>query len=142
MPCDYSKYPSDWKEIRKRILERDENKCKFCGVANYEIGYRDKNGEWYSSEIIHAALENGHDMFDDVLSNCFDAKGEPTKPIKIILTTMHLDHDTTNNADENLAAGCQKCHNSYDAKFRKGNARKTNAKKKKLIDLFTTTTPM
>jgi len=36
MPIDYSKYPSDWPEIRARILKRDGNACKFCGAENYE----------------------------------------------------------------------------------------------------------
>lgn len=34
MPIDYSRYPPDWKERRERILERDERKCKFCGVPD------------------------------------------------------------------------------------------------------------
>ena len=35
MPCDYSKYPSDWIQIRKRILERAAHRCERCGVSNY-----------------------------------------------------------------------------------------------------------
>ena len=33
----------------------------------------------------------------------------------VILTTAHLDHDTTNNDHTNLKALCQKCHLNYDA---------------------------
>lgn len=36
----------------------------------------------------------------------------------VVLTTMHLDHNPQNCADENLKAACQKCHNSYDAPVR------------------------
>ena len=36
------------------------------------------------------------------------------KLVKIILTIAHLNHDTTDNRDENLAALCQKCHLNYD----------------------------
>lgn len=37
MPCDYSKYPPNWKtEIRPRILKRAKNKCEFCGAENYK----------------------------------------------------------------------------------------------------------
>ena len=32
----------------------------------------------------------------------------------VCLTTAHLDHDPANNADDNLAALCQRCHNKYD----------------------------
>ena len=37
MPCDYKKYPKNWKtEIRPSILKRAGNKCEFCGVENYK----------------------------------------------------------------------------------------------------------
>ena len=34
MPCDYSKYPENWKEIRKEILIRAGNRCELCGAEN------------------------------------------------------------------------------------------------------------
>lgn len=37
MPCDYSKYPADWKEIRAKILARAGQKCEQCGVENYFV---------------------------------------------------------------------------------------------------------
>lgn len=40
---------------------------------------------------------------------------------KVVLTTMHLDHDIKNNSLFNLVAGCQKCHNNYDTEYRKQN---------------------
>ena len=37
MPCDYSKYPQNWKtEIRPRILKRAGNKCEECQAENYK----------------------------------------------------------------------------------------------------------
>ena len=42
------------------------------------------------------------------------------------LSTAHLDHDPTNNAEENLAALCRICHNRNDSKNRAAN-RKHNA---------------
>jgi hypothetical protein len=36
MPCDYSKYPPDWKERRARILKRAGNRCEQCGAMNHE----------------------------------------------------------------------------------------------------------
>ncbi len=44
----------------------------------------------------------------------------------VVLTAPHLDHDPANNADDNLAALCQACHNRYDAPKRAHN-RKHNA---------------
>ena len=37
MPCDYRKYPADWKTvIRPRILARAGNACEFCGARDRE----------------------------------------------------------------------------------------------------------
>ena len=42
-------------------------------------------------------------------------KPNPITGSNVVLTVAHLDHDTTNNADANLAALCQRCHLSYDS---------------------------
>lgn len=138
MPCDYKNYPVNWKsEIRPDILRRDGNCCKFCGVKNGDFGWRSKEGNFYNSKYIIDALEDyGDDLFGNVLSNCYDKKGNPTKGITIVLTIMHLDHDTTNNDYSNLAAGCQKCHLNYDLKHHKESSRKTRNKTKGLQSLF------
>jgi len=34
-PCDYSRYPPDWKQRRERILARAGNRCEQCGVENH-----------------------------------------------------------------------------------------------------------
>lgn len=138
MPCDMSKYPSNWKsEIRPAILERAKHRCEKCGVPNYAVGYRSKEGVFYSSGYIHNELETwGRDMFDDILANCYDKKGNPTKPTKIVLTIAHLDHDITNNDPSNLKALCQRCHLSLDSIQHRENARKTIQNKKGLKPLF------
>jgi hypothetical protein len=43
----------------------------------------------------------------------------------VVLTTAHLDHDTTNNDLDNLRAMCQLCHLSYDAPYHAANAAQT-----------------
>lgn len=40
MPIDYKKYPNNWKEIRKKILERAGNCCELCGAENYKLHWR------------------------------------------------------------------------------------------------------
>ncbi len=130
MPIDYKKYPANWKtEIRPAILERDGNCCKFCGVENHSIGYRDENNCWHEIEKSFAG-----DMIAE------DARDMGYKVIKIVLTIMHLDHDITNNDYSNLAAGCQKCHLSYDKTHHKKNANETRRRKKGLADLFAAAT--
>ena len=36
-PENRKRYPANWKEIRKDILKRADNKCEFCGIENYAI---------------------------------------------------------------------------------------------------------
>ena len=128
MPCDYSKYPDNWKsEIRPMILESAEHCCEFCGVRNYAIGYRDNQGKFWE--------EDGSSYIPD---HVFDTKkGEPKKAIKIVLTIAHLaDPNPMNCHPCNLAALCQRCHNRYDAPMRKRNSRKTREKNMGLLNLF------
>jgi hypothetical protein len=138
MPCNYKNYPVNWKsEIRPAILERDGNCCKFCGAKNGDFGWRSAEGNFYNAKYIIDALEDyGDDLFNNVLKNCYDKKGNPTKGITIVLTIMHLDHDTANNNYDNLAAGCQKCHLNFDLKNHMKNSRETRNKKKGLQSLF------
>ena len=35
MPCDYRKYPNNWKTIREKILKRANNRCELCNAENY-----------------------------------------------------------------------------------------------------------
>lgn len=123
MPCDYSKYPANWKtEIRPAILERDGNCCKFCGIENGRIVHRNGSGmnDWvYWPEGMESEAWSLYGL----------------KSTLIVLTIMHLDHDTTNNNYDNLAAGCQKCHLNYDKGHHKKNSTITRNKKKKLQEI-------
>lgn len=47
----------------------------------------------------------------------------PETGAKVILTVAHLDHTPEHCDDENLLAGCQRCHNRYDRKQRDLNRR-------------------
>lgn len=118
MPIDYSKYPPNWKtEIRPAILERDGHCCKFCGVPNYQWVNRFEDGSFLIGMIPNVCM--------------LDIKtGNWKRPIKIILTVAHLDHDTTNNDPKNLAALCQRCHLRYDSKHHAMNSKATRDAKK------------
>lgn len=138
MPCDYKKYHPEWKtRIRPDILKRDKNCCKVCKVPNGTFGYRDKEGKFYSWEMIEAALnDRGYDYFDDELKHHVKKDGTVGKGTKIVLTVMHLDHDINNNEYSNLAAACQYHHLVYDKDLHQSNARETRNKKKGLQSLF------
>jgi len=112
---DYKKYPKDWKtKIRPDILKRAENKCEFCGIANYSRGYREPDGTF--------KLES------DIYEDDWDSTYSSYKLIKIVLTIAHLDHNINNNDYNNLKALCQRCHLNYDKVHHKESRRKTRFK--------------
>lgn len=43
MPCDYKKYDMNWKNIRKVILQRADNKCELCNADNYKSHWKTKS---------------------------------------------------------------------------------------------------
>ena len=141
MPCDYSKYPPNWKtEIRPRILARADNRCELCGAENGAYGYRDKTGRWWDSRHIDDVLhESGRDLFEqgEWLEHCFDKHGNPTKPTKIVLTVAHWHNpDPMDCRDKNLKAACQYCHLTHDKEQHQTNARLTREKKAGLQRMF------
>lgn len=131
MPIDYKQYPSNWKEIRQRILARAGNKCETCGVPNGVEIMRCSDGTW---KLASDALDD----LDRMPYEAFCALwGDTQTPTRIILTISHQDHDITHNSDDNLKALCQKCHLSYDAQHHAESRRRNRDKKfgqGKLID--------
>ena len=123
MPIDYKKYPKDWKtKIRPDILKRAEDCCEFCGVHNYETGFREEDGNFR----IESTINNWE------LAENYDYK----KLIKIILTIAHLDHNINNNKYDNLKALCQRCHLKYDSKFHSHNRKQNRNNKKQQLEIF------
>jgi len=109
---DAKNYPSNWKEIRARILARAQNRCEKCGVPNY--AFRRTNSDVWTEDVMQVEVEGACDG---------------TLFSKIVLTIAHLDHDTTHNGDENLQALCQRCHLRHDAQLHARNAAETRRKK-------------
>jgi hypothetical protein len=111
-------YPPNWREISARIRARAQNRCEWCDVPNHKLIARD--GErWRVVDCLEAEVA----ILD----------GE--RVVRIVLTVAHLDHDPRNCADTNLAALCQKCHLSYDAKIHAMTARITRDKKRGQLQL-------
>ena len=136
MPIDYRKYPANWREISARIREREGNRCKFCGLAQYAVFRYDVDGNavvWDSGR-----LRDGHPYEDthgksrglaERLMADRDTFGYYLWRV-CVLTVAHLhDPDPHNVADDNLAALCQRCHNRLDAPMRRENAARTRASK-------------
>lgn len=122
MPMDRSKYPADWEAISAAIRKRDGNCCRFCGIKNAERGARSPQGSWYSKAEIA-------EMSDAEFLRVF--RGKSVKRLsRIVLTVAHLDHDTTNNDESNLAALCQSCHLRHDREQHMRNAAATRRRRK------------
>ncbi len=136
LPENKKRYPKNWNLISQFIRRiRARNKCEWCGVRNYSVGYRDKNGIFhgvsgnlYLDMIGQGLTEHGNpvtykearELCDEYNENRVD---EP-KTIVIVLTVAHVyDHRPENASFLNLAALCQKCHNDHDAKMRVRNAK-------------------
>ena len=124
MPIDYKKYPENWKtEIRPAILERAKNCCEFCKVPNHKFIIR---GTWGGS----VCYQNDDGIIfnadtSEKIGEDYVGEVHPTnKFIKVVLTIAHLDHDVNNNNHLNLKALCQRCHNRYDAVYRKVNRKR------------------
>lgn len=101
-------YPKDWPFIVVEVKEREGGCCKFCKVPDRTTVWRLKGTTtWRPASLTH----NEESQYND-----------DWRPVHIILTTAHLDHDPTNNGvpgdRPNLASLCQYCHNLWDAKHR------------------------
>lgn len=118
-------YPSNWKDIVVRIRQRCGDCCEFCGLSHGAWGHRDSAGKFVCAiELPLQFIDAIHDL----------KTGE--KLFKVQLTVAHLDHDPTNNSDENLRALCCQCHNRHDGQHRARSRSRTRDAKRGQLRLF------
>lgn len=119
MPINYKEYHPKWKLISKLIRSnRAKDKCEWCGVKNYSVGYR-KGSNFIATagNEMHDKAGNGELSFKqakELVKHCNEFADDNLT--LVVLTVAHLDHDKTNNRFDNLAALCQKCHLQHDIK--------------------------
>lgn len=132
-PENRALYPADWKAISRRIRhERAGNRCEQCKAPNGELIVRAEDGATYM-------LSDGevHDANDgQTLGYARSSEYPGYQLVKIVLTVAHLDHDPTQNRDENLRALCQRCHLRHDAEHHRRNSAETRRARKAGGDLF------
>ena len=140
MPLNYRNYNKNFLiEVRPAMLKRAEingvSCCEFCKVSNYKHILR---GTLYGKDAYQDAdLKVFDGQNSELLKDDWeDFESDYKRAIKIVLTIAHLDHSTTNDDPSNLKVLCQRCHLKLDDEQHRQNVRKTNARKKGLIDLF------
>jgi 5-methylcytosine-specific restriction endonuclease McrA len=133
-PENRGRYPSNWKEIRQKILDRAGHHCEKCGARNNTViarGEGDDEGTFLSDDLYVYDAESGESLGRRRASDyCVG------KMVKVVLTIAHLDHTPENCEPENLRAWCQRCHLRYDAEHHAKNARITRRAKLATGDLF------
>ena len=123
MPCDYSKYPTDWKLIRSAILDRAGHRCEQCGAPNLETIARASDAYM---------VEDGRVFDSETGEPRGVAKGSEFPAIRwvrVVLTVAHLDHTPSNCDPSNLRAWCQRCHLAYDLPEHRKHAAETRRKR-------------
>lgn len=124
----------EWKAIREEVRERADDCCEWCGAPNGEMIQRSDDGRFWrwatdgETTVIFRAIDGV--KIDPSVNDCWGLK------VKIVCTVAHLNHNPTDNALENLAFLCQRCHLAYDAGHHKRNAAETRRTKMADGDLF------
>lgn len=132
-PENRSRYPAEWPAIRARILARAQDRCEWCGVPNYAVGYRDESGDfvpgrgnrvWDAAGRGQLPYAEARELAEHA-NCCTDGRDDDgNRWIVVVLTIAHVDDSAPENcAEENLAALCQRCHNRHDAKERAAGVR-------------------
>lgn len=126
-PENRKRYPVNWKEISLKIRERAGDRCEFCRAPNREIIIRGEEDGCKGYYMV----ANG-DVYDENTGEYLGiARGSEFtgRPVLIVLTVAHLDHQPENNNDDNLKALCQQCHLRYDRHHHAGNAARTRQRR-------------
>lgn len=136
-------YAPDWSTvIRPRILERAGHRCEHpgCNARQYAVGIwamLRPGGvwDWVWTELDQCdSYSEGRQRAAEIY---WDRAGyDERKPIVIVLTIAHLDHDPTNNDDDNLRALCQRHHLAHDAAHHAATAHATRQARRAVGDLF------
>lgn len=104
-------YPSNWTEISKRIKERDNYTCQFCGLQHFEL-IRRLGGELFErvSEAESKIIYESAKMPGQTINTVCKRFGIT----RVLVQTIHLHQPPSNVDDSNLLTACQRCHLKYD----------------------------
>jgi hypothetical protein len=138
-PENKARYPANWAEIRQAAGERAQWTCQHpgCTARHYAVG------KWLLPTI-------GTPLFFDLYEpapSYRDARAlaaeqwhhqgeEGYKPLVIVLTCAHLDHQPENCDPSNLRMFCQRHHLAHDRQHHQANAQATRRARAGTGELF------
>lgn len=132
------RYPPNWPEISRAARERAGNRCEQCRAPNGDLIRRaDYEGRpvYFLPEM--TVYETGPcAVTGQEVEGAFWDDCDARRPVRIVLTVAHLNHDPADCRPENLRALCQRCHLAYDADLHRANAAATRRARKAAGDLF------
>jgi len=99
-PENKPRYPSNWKEISKKVRSEAGQCCEWCSA---------RNGTWISRKISNP----GRFVYS---RKGFMGDRAWRRAIRVVLTVAHMNHTPEDCRLENLRALCQRCHLSYDVR--------------------------
>ena len=105
-------YPIDWRELSVAIrFGRAKGRCEGCGRPHGRMVHHLGDGRWWDAQA--ACWRDGRRRRARIEAVALDLL-KLVRVTRVVLATAHRDHDTTNNANRNLAAFCQRCHMIHD----------------------------
>lgn len=126
-------YPADWATISKRVREAAGNKCQRCNAPNRTPVARGAGEDAGTYMLEHGAVFDAET--GEPLGITRGSEYESSHTTIVVLTCAHLDQNPTNNATENLASLCQRCHLKHDKDQHVASARATRRARKAAGDL-------
>lgn len=145
---DRSLYPPDWDAISLAAKERAGWRCQHpgCGAHQYAVGHwRQERGIWLWQPAFGKAgcglrADGTRWTYKEAREYAafmdWDQSEEGTKPIVIVLTTMHLNHNPADCSEANLRPACQRHHLMYDQPLHAAHAHETRRAGKAMGELF------
>ena len=115
MPMNREKYPPDWEKRVEKIRERSGNKCEKCGRLNGQVVYSAPVRYLDDSDGYYKVRYDWFDYYNDAAAETINV--HLIRPVKVVLTTAHLDHDESNwdVKDDRLMHLCQLHHLRLDS---------------------------
>jgi hypothetical protein len=127
-------YPIDWPQLSAVIrFRRAGGCCEGCGRPHGQKVYCLSDGRWRDRELGTWRDDKGKAVrsppsVDNLMAG--------VRVTKVVLAAAHRDHDTSNNADANLAAFCQRCHMIHDQPEHQRRRWRTLFRRKAIDGLF------